>query len=66
MNCYLDLTGVYINFDDNRIEWNPSELKENIFLLLGIIKNTIGVRIVGHPYKINKGEYGYAVNFEKK
>ena len=60
------IKGVNINFIDDRIEWNSSELEDNIFIILGYIGIVLGVRIIGEPYEINSDEYDYAIDFEAK
>ena len=54
---------IQVNWEANRIEWKPSELKENVFVLLALIKKAFGLRLKGRPYRIGDK---WAIDFEER
>ena len=54
--------GVDVNHEENRYEWNPSDLTENIFQILGTLNRRL-FKAEGNVYKIGEGRY--AINFRK-
>lgn len=56
-----NIKGVHVDFKNNRFQWFPEDLEENIFLLLGSLARAYEVKLEGDVYELVKGEY--AVNF---
>lgn len=49
--------------ENKRLVWKPSELKDNVFEVVGLAKKVFGIKkMLGNPYKID--EKTYAWNYE--
>ena len=54
---------ILVDEKNKRLTWNPEELFENIYLLLGLAKMVLNIKFIGAPYKVKEGIW--AINYEE-
>lgn len=55
---------IKVNWEEHQLEWEPENLKDNIFELVGIARQLYSIRMVGDPFEIKEGTYAW--KFEDK